>query len=304
MSIKILDEKRIDAFGRHLRLNEKSPHTIKKYLRDTEAFRRFAAGRPLSKELTVAYKEYLLRSGKYTDRSINSMYASLRALFRFLKRSDCNVTGIRMQEPPYCPENKNLTMEEYRRLLDAAKSDRRLQLVLKVLGGTGIRISELECLTVETIREKRKHATVRVFCKKKSREILIPDELRRELFSYIEREEIREGPIFRTSGGKPLDRSNIWKQMKRLCKKADVDETKVFPHNIRKLFARTFYEKTHDIAQLACLLGHSSVNTTMLYIKRTEREVREKIDQIVRTILQETANSGCAMPVQRVRLQM
>ncbi len=285
MSTLTLNEEILAAYGRYLCTNEKSPYTIDKYLRDAEAFRGFASGRPLTKELAVDYKRYLIESGEYADSSINSMIASLRGLFKYLGRDDCNVTRLRTQEMPYCPENKSLTMEEYQRLLKAAEGNQRLQMMLKVLAGTGIRISELKYFTVEAIRKKERQTSIRVSCKKKSREIIVPDGLREELTSYTEENGIREGVIFRTRSGKPVDRSNFWRQMKRLCRKTGIDEAKVFPHNIRKLFARTFYERSHDIAQLACLLGHSSINTTMIYVKRTEREVRAKVDWIMKEIL-------------------
>lgn len=289
MSAATITQEVLAAFGRHLRINEKSPHTIEKYLHDAGAFRRFLNGRPLTKGLVMDYKDYLTRSGKYTDGSVNSMLASLRGLFKFLGKEDCNVESIRTQEMPYCPENKSLTMDEYQRLLKAAEGDGRMQMILKVLLGTGIRISELRFFTVEALLGKGRHASIRVSCKKKSREILIPDELKDELLSYIEKRGITAGVIFRTRSGKPLDRSNFWKQLKSLCGKAGVDEDKVFPHNVRKLFARTFYENSHDIAQLACLLGHSSINTTMIYIKRTEREVRTKVEQMLKGALRGSA---------------
>ncbi len=288
MKTLILTQDLLEAFDYYLRTNEKSPHTIKKYLRDAEAFYHFASGRPLAKEIAVKYKEYLIESGKYADSSINSMIASLRVFFKFLGRDDCNVASIRTQEVPFCPENKSLTMEEYQKLLKEAERNSRLQMILKVLASTGIRISELRYFTVEAIQRKGRHANIRVSCKKKSREILIPDELRKELFDYIRKQGITEGVIFRTKSGRPVDRSNFWRQMKRLCGKTGIDDSKVFPHNIRKLFARTFYEKSHDIAQLACLLGHSSVNTTIIYVKRTEREVRAKVDWMMKEILSRT----------------
>lgn len=284
MTTTIITQDYLDMFRSHLRTDEKSWHTIRKYVRDAWAFWSFADVRPLTKDLTVDYKQFLIESGKYTDGSINSMLASLRGFFKYLGREDCCVTSIRTQETPYCPENRWLAMEDYQKLLDATKRGSRLEMILKVLGGTGIRISELKYFTVEALRKKRRHATIRVSCKKKSREILIPDDLREELFKYMKEHEITEGVIFRTRGGKPVDRSNLWKQMKRLCKKAGVDEEKVYPHNLRKLFARTFYEVSHDLAQLACLLGHSSVNTTMIYVKRTESEVRTKVERMMRRV--------------------
>ncbi len=292
MRTMILDEETIAAFGRQLCTNEKSSRTVEKYMRDAEAFRRFAKGRALGKALTVDYKKFLIESGRYADSSINSMIASLRGLFKFLERDDCNVAHVRTQETPYCPENSILTMDEYQRLLRAAEGDRRLQMILKVMFGTGIRVSELGCFTVEAMKKSGQHTTIRVSCKKKNREILLTDQLREELLAYIDERGISSGPIFCTRSGKPLDRSNLWKQVKHLCVIAGVDEGKVFPHNIRKLFARSFYEDTHDLAQLSCLLGHSSVNTTMIYIKRSEGEVREKVERMMEAALYRCGEPG------------
>lgn len=292
MNTMTITQGTLEEFRMHLHTDEKSQYTIRKYVHDARSFRLFVNIRPLTKDLVLDYKNYLFKSGKYTDGSINSILASLRGLFKFMGRDDCNVAGIRTQEMPYCPEDKSLTMEEYQRLLNATKKGSRLEMILKVLAGTGIRISELVYFTVEALHAKGQHVTIRVFCKNKSREIIIPDNLRKELLAYIEEQGIKEGVIFRTRNGKPVDRSNLWKQMKDLCKKAEVDEDKVFPHNFRKLFARMFYEVTCDIAQLACLLGHSSVNTTMIYIKRTEREVRAKVDKIMSKILFRVGDLG------------
>ncbi len=278
MNTTIITRNHLDAFKRQLRTNEKSYHTIRKYLRDSWAFWHFADDSPLTKDLVVDYKQSLIESGKYTDNSINSILASLRGFFRFLGREDCSVTSIRTQEPPYCPDSRWLAMDDYQKLLNAAGRGSRMEMILRVMVETGIRISELKYFTVEAVRKKGSHTTIRVSCKKKSRGILVSDKLREELLDYIKAQGITSGAIFCTRGGKPVDRSNLWKQMKRLGQKAGIDGEKVYPHNFRKLFARMFYEASHDLAQLACLLGHSSVNTTMLYVKRTESEVRTEVD--------------------------
>ena len=275
----------IASFRSYLISGEKSEFTIDKYIRDAGAFASFLGGEPLSKERALAYKAHLLECGKFADSSINSMISSIRALLKFLGRSDCAVSNLRIQELPFNPEEKNLTQEEFERLLDAAKGDRRLHLLLLVIFSTGIRVSEVKYFTVESFKSKLDKVRVTVRCKKKNRRVIVADELKREVMIYIKENKIESGPIFRTRSGKPLDRCAIWKQMKRLCGKAKVAPSKVFPHNLRKLFARTFYAETHDIVQLAALLGHSSINTTKIYVKTTEDEVRERVETVVNKLI-------------------
>ncbi len=275
----------IASFRSYLISEEKSEFTIDKYIRDIAGFASFLGGEPLSKERVLAYKAHLLECGKFADSSINSMISSIRALLKFVGRPDCAVSNLRIQELPFNPEEKNLTKDEFERLLDAAKDNRRLHLLLLVIFSTGIRVSEVKYFTVESFRCKLDKVRVTVRCKKKNRRVIVADELKREVLAYIKENKIESGPIFRTKSGKPLDRSAIWKQMKRLCKKAKVAESKVFPHNLRKLFARTFYMETHDIVQLAALLGHSSINTTKIYVKTTEEEVRERVEMVVNKLI-------------------
>lgn len=277
----ILTPSVIPAFTAYLRSQEKSALTIEKYVRDTRAFLRFADGRPLAKELVLDYKTGLVASGKYGNGSINSMLASVNSLLRFLGREDCRASNIRIQGQPYCPEEKSLGKSEYLRLREAARGDSRLYLVLDTLFGTGIRVSELRFFTVEALRS----GTICVSCKNKTRAIVVPAGLRKKLLFYAGKNKIRSGVIFRSRNGNPLDRSNLWAQMKRLCEKANVKRSKVFPHNLRKLFARLLYERSHDIAQLACLLGHSSINTTRIYVMTTESEVRRKVEDMVDSVL-------------------
>ena len=212
----------------------------------------------------------------YAVRSINSMLASLNSLLTFLGWAECKVKSITQQKQVYCAEEKELTKAEYMRLLDAAKNNRQLQLVMEAICSTGIRVSELRFFTVEAVQQ----GEVVVNCKGKTRTILIPGKLRKLLLDYAKKEKIRSGVIFITRNGRPLNRSCIWAQMKALCVEAGVNPSKVFPHNLRKLFARTFYGIEKDIAKLADILGHSSIDTTRIYIMTTGTEHRKKIERL------------------------
>ena len=211
---------------------------------------------------------YIDKIMPYAVRSINSMLASLNSLLTFLGWAECKVKSIKQQKQVYCAEEKELTKAEYMRLLDAAKNNRQLQLVMEAICSTGIRVSELRFFTVEAVQQ----GEVVVNCKGKTRTILIPGKLRKLLLDYAKKEKIRSGVIFITRNGRPLNRSCIWAQMKALCVEAGVNPSKVFPHNLRKLFARTFYGIEKDIAKLADILGHSSIDTTRIYIMTTGTE--------------------------------
>ena len=191
---------------------------------------------------------------------------------------DLKVTSYKIQETAFCPENKFLSKEEYFRLVKTAKEDgnSRLAMILQTICSTGIRVSELEAITVEAV----KNNSVVIHNKGKLRTILLPDELRKELLYYISKNGIKKGIVFSTSSGKPVNRSNIWREMKKICEKAGVDEEKVFPHNLRHLFAVVFYEIKKDIAKLADILGHSSIETTRIYIKTTVEEYRKQLNQM------------------------
>ena len=204
------------------------------------------------------------------------MLASVNSFLDFLELSVCKVKNIRTQRQTYCAEEKELTKAEYLRLLSASKKNEQLNLVLQTICGTGIRVSELRFFTVEAISR----GEITVHCKSKTRTILVPGKLKKLLLSYAKKHGIRNGAIFITKKGRPLDRSNIWTQMKRLCTVAGVNPSKVFPHNLRKLFARTFYGLEKDIAKLADILGHSSVDTTRIYIMTTVTEHRRKIEKL------------------------
>ncbi len=270
-----LSNERIKEFACYLCREEKSAATQEKYLRDVQSFCVYANSNEITKELVVAWKKQLIEGG-YAVRSINSMLASVNSLLDFLRLPACKVKNIRTQQQTYCTEDKELTKAEYLRLLAASKKNEQLNLVIQTICGTGIRVSELRYFTVEAIR----YGEVTVDCKSKTRTILVPGKLKNILLNYAKRQGITTGTIFVTRTGKPLNRSNIWSAMKKLCETAGVKPSKVFPHNLRKLFARTFYSIEKDIAKLADILGHSSINTTRIYIITTGVEHRRKIERL------------------------
>lgn len=275
MSNRKITEQTVRQFRRYLLCEEKSSATIGKYLRDVRALQRFLEGEAISRERLIAWKDALM-SGGYAVRSVNSMLASVNCLLRFLGREDCRVKNLKTQRKTYCMEENELTKGEYLRLLQAAKDRPRLKLIMETICGTGIRVSELSAFTVEAVRVGQ----VEIRCKGKIRMILIPGKLQKLLLRYARREKIGRGRIFVTRSGRPLSRSYIWAQMKRLCGKAGVPAGKVFPHNLRKLFARVFYSLDKDIAKLADVLGHSSINTTRIYIMTTGSEHRRQLERL------------------------
>lgn len=275
MEERIITDCQIQAFFDYLIREEKSNATCEKYLRDVRVFCLFTGSSRVTKELVVAWKKKLVAQG-YAVRSINSMLASINGFLGFLGWYDCKVKNIRLQRQTYCAEEKELTKAEYLRLLETSRKNEQLNLVLQTICGTGIRVSELRYFTVEAVRR----GEVTVNCKSKTRTILVPGKLKKLLLNYAKQKHITVGAIFIGKSRKPLDRSSIWRQMKQLCKAAGVKESKVFPHNLRKLFARTFYGIEKDIAKLADILGHSSINTTRIYIMTTGAEHRRKIEQL------------------------
>lgn len=204
------------------------------------------------------------------------MLASVNGFLIFMDWPDCKVKSLKVQRQVYCAEEKELTKAEYERLLKAAGQNEQLRLVMETICSTGIRVSELKYFTAEAVRR----GEVIVRCKAKTRTILLPGKLRRLLLDYAGKQKIRSGVIFLTGRGKPLDRKAIWAQMKGLCKAAGVKPGKVFPHNLWKLFARTFYGIEKDIAKLADILGHSSVDTTRIYIMTSGTEHRRKLERL------------------------
>lgn len=263
------------SYHQYLLREEKSTATVEKYLRDVRAFAFYAGESEITKEVVLEYKQELQKK-EYAVRSINSMLASLNSFLIYMGWTDCKVKSFKLQRQVYCAEEKELTKAEYERLLKAAEKNEQLRLVMQTICGTGIRVSELKYFTVEAVSR----GEVIVNCKAKTRTILIPGKLRKLLLDYARKQKIRSGVIFLTRNGKPLDRKTIWAQMKGLCKAAGVNPSKVFPHNLRKLFARTFYGIEKDIAKLADILGHSSIDTTRIYIMTTGTEHRRKIERL------------------------
>ena len=277
MKGRILTEKLIAEFSCCLKSEEKSENTIGKYLRDVQAFFTYLGGAAVTKEAVIAYKNKLLAES-YVVRSVNSMLASLNSLFAFLGWTDCRVKSIKLQRQIYCPEEKELTKAEYMRLVNAAKQkgNERLNLILQTICGTGIRVSELQFITVEAV----KNGEAIVSLKGKTRSVFIVKELQKKLLRYAAEQGISSGTIFITRTGRPMSRTNIWREMKGLCEQAGVNPKKVFPHNLRHLFARVFYGIEKDIAKLADILGHSSINTTRIYIISTGDEHRRRMENM------------------------
>ncbi len=277
MKGKIISEEIIKKLKIHLCEEEKSENTKEKYIRDVRAFAEFVGGKEIIKETVIAYKQNLIDNG-YAIKSINSMLASINSLFSFLGWYELRVKSLKVQQQIFCPEEKELTRAEYERLCRTAerKHNERLNLILQTICGTGIRVSELQFITVEAVRKGE--ATVSL--KGKTRTIIITKNLQKKLLRYIAEQKIKSGSVFVTKTGKPISRTNIWREMKHLCIEAEVNPEKVFPHNLRHLFARVFYGIEKDIAKLADILGHSSINTTRIYIISTCTEHRQRMEQM------------------------
>ena len=271
----------IQAYADHLRLEEKSAATVEKYLRDVRAFARWLEGREITKERTAAWKPHLVERG-YAPASINAKLSAINAWLGFAGLPELRVKLLRTQRNAFIEERRELSGNEYKRLLAAAQDRNNLRLyhVMLTICSTGIRVGELRYITLEAARAGRAEITL----KGKTRVVLLPRELRGRLLRYAARCGIPGGPVFRTRSGKPLDRSNICHDMKRLCAQARVDAHKVFPHNLRHLFARSFYAVDKNLAHLADVLGHSSVETTRMYVAASAR-VHERTLQRMRLII-------------------
>lgn len=276
MKGRIITAKTIAEFKEHLILEERSEITIEKYIRDVKAFTAYTQNTAVTKETVIAYKKHLQEN--YAVRSVNSMLASINSLFAFLNWHDLRVKSLKLQQQVFCPEEKELTKAEYTRLCRTAerKHNERLNLILQTICGTGIRVSELQYITVEAV----KNSEAVVNCKAKTRSVFIVKELKQKLLRYAAEQNIKTGMIFVTRTGKPISRTNIWREMKALCEEANVNPQKVFPHNLRHLFARVFYGIEKDIAKLADILGHSSINTTRIYIISTGTEHQKQLENM------------------------
>ena len=263
------------AYKEYLISEDRSPATIEKYIRDVAAFAEYVQMSEITKDAVLAYKRQIIQN--YAARSVNSMLSSVNSLFAFLRWHDLKVKTLKIQRQIFCSEEKELTKAEYARLCEAAEMrSERLKLILQTICGTGIRVSELQYITVEAAKQ----GEAVVNCKAKTRIIFIIKELRKKLLRYAAEQNIKTGMIFITKAGNPINRTNIWREMKSLCKAANVNPQKVFPHNLRHLFARVFYGIEKDIAKLADILGHSSINTTRIYIVSTGAEHRCRMENM------------------------
>ncbi|MCI8415130.1 MAG: tyrosine-type recombinase/integrase [Ruminiclostridium sp.] len=267
----------IRSFGLYLRQEERAKGTVEKYLRDLTAFLRWLGERTLTKEAAADWKEFLLGQG-YAPATVNSMLAALNTFLRFTGREDCRVKFLKLQRRLFRDERRELKKEEFDRLLETARSlgRERLTLLMETISATGIRVSEVRYITLEAVQQGRAEITL----KGKIRTILLPVKLCRKLNKYARKQKIASGEIFLTGSGKSLGRRQIWAEMKALCKRAGVESSKVFPHNLRHLFATAFYRTCKDIARLADVLGHSSIETTRIYLLTTGKEHRRALERL------------------------
>ncbi len=273
---RIFSNQVAEQFRQYLYEDEKSPVTVEKYMRDIYAFSRFIGTAEITKSDVLAYKEKL--GGEYAVASANSMIAAVNQFFRFCGWHDLCIKQFRVQKKAFCPAERELTRAEYLRLVNTAKAkhNERLSLLIETICATGIRIGELPFITAEAA----KNGQAIVSCKGKTRTVFIVSSLQKKLLKYTKEHGILSGAVFITRTGKPMSRCNIWKEMKSLCKEAGVIPGKVFPHNLRHLFARTFYGLEKDIAKLADILGHTNINTTRIYIVTTGAEHRRKMENM------------------------
>ena len=266
----------IRSFNDYLINEEKAAATVNKYLHDVGEFQMWLGEQELCKTAVLAYKSYLCE--RYAPASVNAALSSLNSFFNFMEWYDLRVKNLKIQKQIFASTDKELTKAEYDRLLQAArqKKNERLYLLMQTICSTGIRVSEVRYITVEAVAR----GIAEINCKGKRRQVFLPKQLCQILKQYIKEQKIKSGAVFVTKNGNPLDRSNIWSDMKKLCKAANVSEKKVFPHNLRHLFARTYYSLQKDIVRLADILGHSSVNTTRIYTMETGEIHRRQIQKL------------------------
>lgn len=266
----------VQAYAAYLRREERAAQTVRKYLHDVTCFCAFCGRDPVTKESVIHFKSVLL--AQHSAVSVNSMLVAVNGFLAFLGWHECRVRLLRIQRSPYRDPRRQLTREEYYRLVNCAEQrrDRRLSLLVQTLCSTGIRVSELRCITVAALHLGR----ASVMNKGKKRTVYLPRALCARLKSYCAARRIRSGAVFVTRSGRPLDRSNIWCMMKALARHAGVRAEKVFPHNLRHLFAECYYRQKKDLDHLACILGHSSIDTTRLYIRTSGEQHRRELDQL------------------------
>ena len=272
-----LTQREFDQFEDYLRHDEREESTIEAYLRSLTRFAEWADGRAVTKELAMEWKAALAEAG-YRPISVNAMLAAVNKFFTCMGREDCKVKYLKLQRQMFRKSEKDLSKEEYQRLVQAAheKGDLRMELILETICATGIRVGELKYITVEAIRA----GVAEIALKGKIRTILLPRRLCRKLQKYAKQQKIASGKIFLTQDGLPVSRQSIWTRMKALCEAAGVERSKAFPHNLRSLFARSFYGSCHDVVRLADVLGHSSIETTRIYLMSTGKEYIRQLDKL------------------------
>lgn len=268
MSERVITNKNINNFKLYLYEEERSDNTVEKYVRDICRFHKWLRGRSIDKSVAVEYKRELC--ARYMPKSVNSMLSSVNTFFMFMGWHDLKIKALKIQKRIFADKERELTKAEYERLLAAAKKKKneRLYYLMQTIASTGIRVSGIKYVTCEAV----KSGQAVINCKGKIRQIFLPKMLCKMLKAYIKSENINAGPVFVSKTGTPLDRSNIWKMLKELCEDAGVGRNKVFPHNFRHLFARTFYSLQKDIVRLADILGHSSIETTRIYTMESGTE--------------------------------
>lgn len=269
-----IDQYNINKFEAWLVSEEHAQGTIAKYLRDLKAFSRWLNGKPISNEMVIDWREHLLLNG-YKAVTVNSMLASINTFSRFAGLC-IKVKFLRIQRKLFQEECKNLKKEEYERLIFTSEKtgNERLARIIETMGATGIRVSEVKYITVEAAKAGK----VDISLKRKVRTILLPSKLCQKLIKYAKKTKIASGEIFITKSGKSMSRKQIWSEMKRICEKSGVEASKVFPHNLRHLFARVYYRATRDVAKLADILGHSSIETTRIYLLSTGEEHARQLE--------------------------
>lgn len=272
-----ITEKEINNYIRNLGEKERSKATIEKYRRDIKKFQRYLGEEEVVQKNIIDWKNELLEYG-YKISSINSMLAAINSFLDFLDWKDCKVKLLCVQKENFVKPELELSIGEYEKLLRTAKNEGkdRICIIMQTICSTGIRISELPFITVIAVKK----GCTQIHLKGKIRTVFLPDCLRKILLLYIKKNGIAEGSVFVTKGNLPVNRSNIWREMKSLCKKAGIEESKVFPHNLRHLFARTHYTKYHDIIRLSDIMGHSSVDTTRIYMMESGKTHIWQINQL------------------------
>ena len=277
MSDRFITDQNIADFHMFLIDEERSSGTIKKYIHDSRMFKTWLGECPVNKEKAAQWKRELIESGR-APATVNSMLAAVNTFFRFMRWEDLHLKSIRLQRRFFRENERELTKDEYERLMETARKrgDERLALLMETICATGIRVSEVQYITVESAKKRR----AQISMKGKLRTILIPAQLCRKLRRYAVKRDIRHGELFLTKYGTRLSRKQIWAQMKALCKYAGIEKEKVFPHNLRHLFARCFYKISRDISSLADVLGHSSIETTRIYLISTGNEHIKKIARL------------------------